>query len=268
MSIKKNISILGLGWLGKPLAQALIDYGYNLKGSYSQNSSLDKLDEFNFLKYKIQVDNTEIRGDWNSFICDTDILIVNIPPKKTVEGLCDFHLKINQIINKLPSCCSVIFISSTSVYGSLEGIITENCTPNPVTETARSLFKSECLLKDKLGEKLLILRLAGLIGETRNPGQFLAGRKMVKNPKGVVNFVHQFDVIQIIKHFCKVGFNGEIYNICSDEHPEREMYYKLAARKLNVLEPEFDSSSKSIIRKIDNSKLKNRLTYRFKRNLL
>ena len=43
----RNVSILGCGWLGKPLAISLLDDGYSLKGSTTKEEKLALLEDNN-----------------------------------------------------------------------------------------------------------------------------------------------------------------------------------------------------------------------------
>ena len=41
----KRVSVLGCGWLGKPLAISLLDEGYSVKGSTTSEDKLELLED-------------------------------------------------------------------------------------------------------------------------------------------------------------------------------------------------------------------------------
>ena len=47
----RNVSILGCGWLGKPLAISLLDDGYSLKGSTTKEEKLALLEYYHHLTF-------------------------------------------------------------------------------------------------------------------------------------------------------------------------------------------------------------------------
>ncbi len=76
----KHIAILGLGWLGEPLALELHKQGFSIHGSTTRLSKLKTLSKHPFYTGRIQISEEGILGDWDTFIADADILIINIPP--------------------------------------------------------------------------------------------------------------------------------------------------------------------------------------------
>ena len=100
----------------------------------------------------------------------------------------------------------MLFISSTSVYGEENLIVTEETELNPDTESGKQLVQTEQLLQSNLNFKTTILRFGGLIGEDRHPIKFLAGRKNIENPNAPINLIHQDDCIGIIMEILEIEF--------------------------------------------------------------
>ena len=103
----KNVSVLGCGWLGMPLAISLLDEGYSVKGSTTTEKKVSLLEINNIDPYLLDVASFE---EFDDFL-ESDILIIAIT-SKDIDG---FESLIAQIENS--SIQKVIFISSTSVYG-------------------------------------------------------------------------------------------------------------------------------------------------------
>lgn len=258
-----RISIVGLGWLGLPLAHSLNTNGFQIQGTYSNPKRFAECEALPFPCKRIHFSEHQIEGDWDELINQTDILIINIPPKRNQSGEIRYTNFIQHIINQTPSNISVVFISSTSVYGNLDIKITEDIEPQPVTLSGQALLKSEILLKTHFKDQLTILRCSGLIGPNRHPGRFLAGRLDVSNPNGLVNMVHQKDCIQIITKVIKQHALGYTLNLCSDQHPTRHVFYTETAELLQLPKPQFNSDSSISIKYIDNTKSKELLNHTY-----
>ncbi|MDO6813956.1 uroporphyrinogen-III C-methyltransferase [Tenacibaculum soleae] len=263
--MKKGISILGLGWLGLPLALQLQKSGYAINGSTSRLNNLKSLATYSFHTCRIKVEADTIIGDWESFIHDTSTLIINFPPKR-IENIETIHpLQIKQIIKHTPKKTKIIFVSSTSVYQNTNTLVSESLHCIPEKASGKALIEAEQLLQQHFGNNLTVLRLAGLIGPKRHPGRFLANKKQLKNPNVPVNLIHQKDVIRLIATIINKDCFGEIINGCADIHPKRKDFYENAAIKLNMPAPVFETNSKESYKIVDNSKSKSILnfTYQF-----
>ena len=236
---------------------------YFVSGTFSNPEREDECDLLPFPATRISFSETEISGQWNTLVANSDILVIAIPPKRNVNGEVLFDQYIQHIINQTPSNKKIIFISSTSVYGNLNTKITEDTTPQPVTASGQSIYKSEQLLTDHFKSNLTILRCSGLLGPKRHPGRFLAGRKNMTNPNGLVNMVHQQDCIQIIHKIIEQHAFGHVFNLCSDEHPTRQTFYTKAAKHIQLTPPEFIEDHTPSYKYIDNSKSKTILNHKY-----
>ncbi|WP_378187370.1 uroporphyrinogen-III C-methyltransferase [Aquimarina sp. W85] len=260
---KQQTSIVGLGWLGLPLALQLHKSKHTIKGSTSEITNLKALANYPFYTARIKVEADAIIGDWEAFIAETSTLIINFPPKR-MDGIEILHpLQIEQIIKKTPKSIKVIFVSSTSVYHNVNSLVNETLTCFPEKASGKALIQAERLLQDHFGNNLTILRLAGLIGPKRHPGRFLANKKELKNPNVPVNLIHQHDAIRLIQNIIEQKCFGQIINGCADLHPPRNAYYKNAATALNLPTPVFEKTSQELFKIIDNSKSKKLLNFEY-----
>ena len=75
-----QISILGCGWLGMPLAKALLQKGYKIKGSSTSEDKLEVLKSAGIQPFKIELKEEKVLGDIASFLEGSEILIIDIPP--------------------------------------------------------------------------------------------------------------------------------------------------------------------------------------------
>jgi nucleoside-diphosphate-sugar epimerase len=265
-----KISILGCGWLGFPLAKSLVEKGFSVKGSTTSENKLSSLSTAGILPYLISVTENEIVGDFNAFLENSEILIIDIPPKLRGGFSESFVSKIKNLIPLIEKSVvkKVIFVSSTSVYADSNSEITENTQPQPETESGKQLLEVERLLLSNLNFQTTVVRFGGLIGEDRHPIYFLAGRKNIENPDAPINFIHQKDCIGIIEAIVSKGIYAEIFNAVTPFHPTRKDYYTQKAMELKLPLPEFDTSKPSVGKLILCEKAEKILGYQFKENLL
>lgn len=275
-----NISILGCGWLGFPLAKSLLQKGFLVKGSTTTLEKISILENAGITTFQIAISEEEINGDIDSFISNSQILIIDIPPKlrgnsnDTSTALSmTFVAKIQNLIPFIEksSVEKVLFVSSTSVYSDNISIdlITEDTIPNPDTESGKQLLEAEKILQNNSNFTTTVIRFGGLIGEDRHPIKFLVsrslGRENLENPDGPINLIHQLDCIGILEGILEKNCFGEIFNAVAPFHPSRKVYYSKKAQELNLPLPKFDENKPSVGKIISSEKVEQILVYTFQK---
>lgn len=254
----KTVSILGCGWLGIPLAQALIENGFRIKGSTTSKNKLQLLHAKGIEPFLISLEPDGVEGDLAHFL-DSDVLIVDIPPR--------FHFS-NKIESLVPfveqsRVKKVLLVSSISVYDHEAGKITESIIPSPTTEKARQLFDAENALGSNVHFDATVLRFGGLIGGDRHPVKFLAGQTDLENPDAPINLIDLQDCIAIIVKIIETELWGETFNAAAPHHPTREQYYTKKAADWQLPAPRFNREKASVGKTIDSAKLQRMLGYEF-----
>ncbi|MFD2908698.1 NAD-dependent epimerase/dehydratase family protein [Flavobacterium ardleyense] len=274
MGIK--ISILGCGWLGLPLAKKLIEKGYEVKGSTTSESKLELLKKAGISPYQIKLEENEITGNMQSFLANTDVLLVDVPPKLRGDFTENFVQKIKTLLPHIENSKvkKVLFVSSTSVYGDTFPIqkLDEESALHPDSEGGRQLVEVEDLLRSNTNFQTTILRFGGLVGPDRNSAKFLAGKENVANPEAPINFIHQEDCINIICELLRKSEDAnwnwnDTFNAVAPNHPNRENYYTEKALEMNLKVPTFAQDSNSIGKKISSKKLQGMLNYSFQKQI-
>jgi nucleoside-diphosphate-sugar epimerase len=259
-----KISILGCGWLGLPLAKALLKDGFSVNASTTSPDKTPLLENSGLHPFLIELKETGTTGDLTSFLDNAITLIIDIPPKLRAENAANFVLKIQNIVPFIEKSTieNVLFISSTSVFADENKVVTETTMPHPETGSGIQLLATEKLLQQNTAFRTTVLRFSGLIGEDRHPIRFMAGRENLENPLGPVNLIHQDDCIAIIQKIIAHNFWGETLNATSPQHPERQAYYTQKAIAFNLPIPQFISGPASG-KKIDAAPLIKKLGYTF-----
>ena len=261
----QKISILGCGWLGIPLAEALIKNGFSVSGSTTSIEKISFLNNLGVEPFLLSIEGNTIKGDVLSFLKESSVLIINIPPKLRGNLADNFVEKIAVLIPFIEKSNveKVLFVSSTSVYGDSNKTVFETTIPVPEGENGKQLLASEKLLQENKNFKTTVIRFGGLIGKERHPVTFLAGRNNLENPNAPINLIHQDDCIGIILKILKSNFWNETLNAVAPFHPTREEYYTKKAKEFNIEPPIFNHSKPSIGKTIVSDLLENVLKYHF-----
>jgi nucleoside-diphosphate-sugar epimerase len=260
-----KISILGCGWLGMPLAKALLQNNFLVSGSTTSEDKLKVLEQQGIMPFLIALSENETTGNVTAFLENSEILIIDIPPKLRGSENENFVCKIKNMIPYIERSLikNVIFISSTSVYGDSPALVLEETVPQPDTESGKQLLQTEQLLQNNSHFKTTVLRFGGLIGDDRHPVKFLAGRENLDQPDAPINLIHQEDCIGVIQKIITTHAWNETFNAVAPFHPSREQYYTQKAVDLNLALPKFTSSTNSVGKIILSGRVETVLKYTF-----
>ena len=263
MDNAKNIAILGLGWLGLPLAQHLHAEGHRVAGAVHSLEKLRQLGPEPFCTFRISVSATNILGDWGAFMFKASVLIICLPPPAKASGATLLYPElIRQITAHTPKSTKVVFTSTTGVYANNGGTVNETTPPNPDKPSGKAVKAAEEVLKAHFGANATILRLGGLIGQGRHPGTFLASHRPLRNALSPLNVVHRSDCIGVVAQVIAQECWGQTINVCASRHPIRQDYYTKAAKALALPKPVFGSASPTH-KVVDNSYSKQLLGYEY-----
>nr|WP_315247855.1 NAD(P)H-binding protein [uncultured Flavobacterium sp.] len=265
-----KISILGCGWLGLPLAKKLIEKGNSLNGSTTSENKLPILKDTGINSFLITLESESVSESIIDFLAECEILIIDIPPKlRVVNPDIEKKVFVEKIKNLIPfieksSVKKVLFVSSTSVYGDENDLITEETNPNPETESGKQLLLAEEMLQKNQNFETTILRFGGLIGEDRHPVKFLAGKENLANADAPVNLIHQNDCISIIEEIINQSKWNDFFNAVAPFHPTREYYYTQKAVEQKLPLPQFSPEKSNIKKVISSDKIGTVLNYKFR----
>ncbi|ABZ77128.1 NAD-dependent epimerase/dehydratase [Shewanella halifaxensis HAW-EB4] len=239
----KSVCIVGCGWFGLPLAKALVAHGVTVFGSKRELSQALALKELGIDGFRLDLDDDVHLQDDSAEITQmlaTDCLIINIPPglRKAPDAYLQRLTNLKQLIGD-HSYKKLIFVSTTGVYPSIEGMFTE-CVEQDAkahSEISEKLLQAEALFVDNANA--CIVRFAGLVGPKRHPGRFLAGKTGLPGANSAVNLVHLNDCIVAVTTLLFNPAASTVYNVCAPNHPTRQGFYPKAASDLGLAAPQF-----------------------------
>ncbi len=249
------VYIVGLGWLGTPLATKLLNYDYQVSGTVRSISKQSQLKSRNLnadilnLTPTESVDYTKLtnfeEGIQHS---KQNIVVINIPPGRqsfnkdahvqNMKALIDYF--INKGVDKL------IFISTTSVYGNAKSTVNLQTAVQPQTDSAQAHVEIENYILKNYCTRGLIVRPAGLVGPNidgtfRHPVYTLVKKEKIKNGLEPVNLVHQEDLINAIIRSIAIDITGKGINLACLDNPTKQDYYTWCATKLALPTPYFEN---------------------------
>ena len=151
---------------------------------------------------------------------------------------------LRNVLAHLPADTSrFIYVSSTGVFGQTDGgWVDEQSACNPTRVGGLACLEAETLLREHaIGEKSIILRMAGIYGPDRIPRrrQLLEGRPIAAPGEGFLNLIHVQDAARIVLA-AERRLDPPCLLCVSDGHPVvRGDYYRELAELVGAAEPRF-----------------------------
>lgn len=261
----RTISILGCGWLGLPLAEALARRGHTVHGSTTTPEKKERLDAAGVRPHHLVI-GEEVEGEGLDAFFAAEVLIFCVPPSAAGAAYPD-QAKAVRRAAEAGGTGWVVMTSSTSVYPNLDAVVTESDAGAregmPLRRNGADVLAAERVFYGATAFDTTILRLAGLYGYGRHPARYFAGREELRGGEAPVNLVHRDDVIGVIEAVIERDARGATFNVCADHHPTRRRLYPAVAERLGLDPPVFDGAEAEGYKIVSSRKLQERLGYSF-----
>lgn len=239
----QDAAILGLGYLGMPLAERLYLSGCRV-AAVKRSLSSDDVNLPVSLKCADFNDTAQHRAVFDQTWADKPVWICLLPP--TPFAAYDACLKSWCGLAKEYGIKHLVFSSSTSVYGSRARECDEQSPLEPETESARKVAAAENVFLQSGVEHVDILRLGGLYSASRHPlNRILQQGKPIPNANQRVNMVHQDAAVSALFHAAANPNGIRIRNIVAQHHPTKREFYTVEAQSLGLPVPEFETGNGS-----------------------
>lgn len=233
-----KVGIIGLGWLGLPLAKSLLNKGSQVIGTTRSRSVSLSHEHFSHVVF----DPQQKRFTDNSYFTDSDVVILAFTPSKTDEKA--YAKDCVRMTDLISPSCKVILLSSSGVYPKRDGIFTEENYPAGSIKN-NAIGYAELALSSILRERLTIIRLAGLVGPNRYPVTAMSKSGKSYENQERINLIHQEDAIGLIEFVIEHKLWNQTINGCSTEHPLKGPFYTEMAHKLGIEAPMFENKIRS-----------------------
>jgi nucleoside-diphosphate-sugar epimerase len=164
-----------------------------------------------------------------------DVVLISAPPSPAGDVVLDAFAA--TMANG--AARRVIYLSTIGVYGNHGGgWIDEDTAPQPELDRTASRLAVERRWRELLGDRLAVLRLAGIYGPGRNALVELRlgrARRIVK-PGQVFNRIHADDIARAIMG-AVARERGGLWNICDDEPAPPQDVIAYAAKLMGIAPP-------------------------------
>ena len=233
-----KIGIIGLGWLGLPLAKSLLSKGHQVLGTTRTRPVALSHECFSHILF----DPSVKKQAGSAFFSDLDVLILAFTPSK--EDHTTYAKDCARVLDQISTSCKVIHISSTSIYPQRDGLYTE-ADYQAGTFKSNAIGYAELFVSTMLRERLTILRMSGLVGPNRYPVTAMAKSGKTYQSMERVNLIHLEDAIGLIEWVIRKGLWNKTINGCATEHPFKGPFYTKMAAKLGIEAPLFEDKIRS-----------------------
>lgn len=260
-----TVAILGCGWLGLPLAKALLAQGYRVVGTTTTAEQLPLLAAAGIEPHLLQLGPDFSAADEARLVAlfqQANILVLNVPPRAAVAGGYPQLLRPVHRAVATARLQAVLFVSTTGIYPEEPRRMYETDAIS-TRDVASDVLRTEGHFVPRYGQwQSTVVRLGGLIGPDRAPGRFLAGRRDLPMGDAPVNLLHLTDAVGVLSAIIEHNSWGHTLNVCAASHPLRRDFYPAAARFIGLEPPTFrpDSTGGKLI---DSSRLRSLVPYQF-----
>ena len=162
----KKVAIVGLGWLGMPLALSLTARGWQVTGSKTTQDGVEAarmcgIDSIRCAEPQLVCDTEDLDA-----LMNVDALVITLPARRTGAGEGFYLQAVQEIVDTALAyhIPRIVFTSSTSVYGNVNGTVKENSPRLPQTASGQVLKELEDWLHNLPGTSVDILRPPGWWG--------------------------------------------------------------------------------------------------------
>lgn len=260
----QKVFIVGLGWLGLPLAFSLIAAQAKVYGSVSseqkRNSYAPYIDTQHFNLY------TSLPSSLLPSSFADAAMVLNIPPGRSNFDQKPFVQNMLQLVDHAMQngLEQLIFVSTTAVFNGHFGGVINSTNTKPTTASGFAHQHIEQYLLSHYPDKVCIIRASGLIGPTfdinkqviqyRHPVFSLSAKTDIRNGNDRVNLVHQSDLIAAISQLIKLKMTAKSLNLAAIEHPTRFEYYTWCAKQLGLTPPSFNQQDLLLNKRLEITK--------------
>ena len=232
---KPRLLILGCGDIGMRLLP-LVRNRFRVFAVTSDASRCDELRNTGAIPLMANLDNRHSLVRMGKL---ANFIVHMVPPK--AEGLKDQRTR--NLINFLPDDATLIYISTTGVYGDCGGAQFDETRPvSPQSDRAKRRADAEQVLRAwgrRDSRRLAILRVPGIYAADRLPIERLQKELPVLLAEEDVytNHIHADDLAQIIARALFRALPNRVYHAVDDSDMKMGDYFDLVADSLGMPRP-------------------------------
>lgn len=206
----KKLGIIGLGWLGNHIAEALADrYEIFATTTTASKAAFLKSKGYHITLIDFPDETDTSIQPWN-ILPELEAVIITIP-FSGIRGV-QISMKEQQdnLIRFLNNYNGQMFLmSSTGVYPQTDQYFSEDDKPADEVDSEQFILEQF--------PQTNILRLAGLMGDQR-----LLKNYNISNLNQPVNHIHYADICNVVEKMLNNHSQSQVYNLTAPLHPSKE----------------------------------------------
>ncbi|ELA9323163.1 NAD(P)H-binding protein [Vibrio parahaemolyticus] len=253
-----NTLIVGAGWLGTPLAQALLVEGHDVVITRRSQARLDERPSTIANAALLDLNDENAAQKLDEIIQSNHIerIVGSFPPGFRRGSGREYTQQWSTLVKaaKQHTIEKLVMISSTTVYPNLPTEMKEESASLALAQThpnfsdnAKIMLEAEQSVIDS-GINYAILRCSGLIGPDRHPARFAMRLKQVSR-KAPANMLHQSDAVAVAQ-FALDHLSNQIINVTTPHTVSKAEFYQAAITKSGAeisLPPVTEDADKRIL---------------------
>ncbi|EJG2372088.1 TPA: NAD(P)H-binding protein [Vibrio parahaemolyticus] len=253
-----NTLIVGAGWLGTPLAQALLVEGHDVVITRRSQARLDERPSTIANAALLDLNDENAAQKLDEIIQSNHIerIVGAFPPGFRRGSGREYTQQWSTLVKaaKQHAIEKLVMISSTTVYPNLPTEMKEESASLALAQThpnfsdnAKIMLEAEQSVIDS-GINYAILRCSGLIGPDRHPARFAMRLKQVSR-KAPANMLHQSDAVAVAQ-FALDHLSNQIINVTTPHTVSKAEFYQAAITKIGAeisLPPVTEDADKRIL---------------------
>ncbi len=238
--------IVGCGYLGLRVARRWASQGDTV---YAVTRSAARADEWRALGLQPIIADVTDPGSLRDLPVAETVLFAVGYDRSAGKAIGEVYVDgLRHLLDALPAGTGrVIYISSTGVYGECDGDwVDESTECRPLRDGGRACLAAEQVLAaHRLGERRVILRLAGIYGPGRIPrvAALQAGEPIDAPATGYLNLIHVDDAVEVVLTAEHRAATPSLYVVADGNPAVRRDYYAELARLVGAPPPQFIAPS-------------------------
>ena len=226
------VAILGLGYLGLPLADVLHRRGHPLLAA--RRSAPPQPVPFALQTLDI---GHAAAHDWSAWAA-YPVWVCLLPPSGSPDYVAALGHWLRQA--RALGVRQVVYSSSISVYGAVQGHCDEHTPLAPQTDSARKVVAAEAAFLNSGVANVDVLRLGGLYSDCRHPLFSLQKKPLNGGGAQPVNMLSQQQAVAALLQAIEQPGGVRVRTLVAPQHPPKEQFYRAEAQRLGVAAPTFD----------------------------
>ncbi len=235
--MSRRVAIVGCGYVGTAVGASLVTAGHDVVGT---TTGMDRVVEIEAAGIRAVILDLANVDAVRALLADRDAVYLCVAAGRQRRNYEDVYLRGARHVVAAMAGSSVgrlIYTSSTGVYGRNDGgWVDEETPPEPTTENGKILLAAEGELLGggvRLGVKVSVVRLAGIVGPGRDPAERVArvARTTRDDGDAFVNLVHRDRIVDGLTRLLGIEHHGVLNLAGSQPETRREMYDRLIAEK-------------------------------------